>query len=139
MDNVSKSVKNSDGYIFSFFFKIFMWTNFNLYWICYNIASVSCFGLWPWGRWYLSSLTRDWTHTPTLEDEMLTTGPPGKSHILFYSTRWCCESATLNMPANLENSAVATGLEKESVHPSPKERQCQRMFKLLHNCTHLTH
>ena len=21
----------------------------------------------------------------------------------------------------------------------PKERQCQRMFKLLHNCTHLTH
>ena len=25
--------------------------------------------------------------------------------------RWCCESAALNMPANLENSAVATGLE----------------------------
>ena len=41
-------------------------------------------------------------------------------------------------PANLENSAVATGLEKASFHSSPKERQCQRMFKLLHNCTHLT-
>ena len=27
--------------------------------------------------------------------------------------RWCCESAALNMPANLENSAVATGLEKK--------------------------
>ena len=26
--------------------------------------------------------------------------------------RWCCESAALNMPANLENSAVATELEK---------------------------
>ena len=26
--------------------------------------------------------------------------------------RWCCESATLNMSANLENSSVATGLEK---------------------------
>ena len=26
--------------------------------------------------------------------------------------RWCCETATLNMPANLENWAVATGLEK---------------------------
>ena len=25
--------------------------------------------------------------------------------------RWCCESAALNMPANLENSAVATGLQ----------------------------
>ena len=48
------------------------------------------------------------------------------------------ESAALNMPANLENSAVATGLEKVSFHPNPKERQCQRMLKLPHNCTHLT-
>ena len=40
---------------------------------------------------------------------------------------------------NLENSAVATGLEKVSFHSNPKERQCQRMLKLLHNCTHLTH
>ena len=24
--------------------------------------------------------------------------------------RWCCESAALNMPTNLDNSAVATGL-----------------------------
>ena len=43
------------------------------------------------------------------------------------------------MPANLENSAVASGLEKVSFHSSPKERQCQRMLKLPHNCTHLTH
>ena len=33
------------------------------------------------------------------------------------------------MPANLENSAVAKRLEKVSFHPSPKERQCQRMFQ----------
>ena len=39
---------------------------------------------------------------------------------------------------NLENSAMATGLEKDSFHSNPKERQCQRMRKLLHNCTHLT-
>ena len=31
------------------------------------------------------------------------------------------------MPANLENSAVATGLEKVSFHSNPKEKQCQRM------------
>ena len=43
-----------------------------------------------------------------------------------------------SMSANLENSAVATGLEKVSFHSRPKERQCQRMLKLLHNCTHLT-
>ena len=29
-------------------------------------------------------------------------------------------------------------LEKVSFHSNPKERQCQRMLKLLHNCTHLT-
>ena len=37
------------------------------------------------------------------------------------------------MPANSENSAVATGLEKVSFHSNPKERQCQRMLKLPHN------
>ena len=36
------------------------------------------------------------------------------------------------MPANLENSAVATGLEKISFHSNIKERQCQRILKLLH-------
>ena len=43
-----------------------------------------------------------------------------------------------NMPANLENSEVATGLENVSFHSNPKERQCQKMLKLPHNCTHLT-
>ena len=38
------------------------------------------------------------------------------------------------VPANLENSAVATGLE--NFHFNPKEGQCQRMFKLLYNCAH---
>ena len=32
------------------------------------------------------------------------------------------------MPANFENSAVATGLEKVRFHPNPKERQCQRVL-----------
>ena len=48
------------------------------------------------------------------------------------------DDAALNRPANLENSAVATGLEKVTFHSNPKERQSQRMFKLPHNCTHLT-
>ena len=54
------------------------------------------------------------------------------------STQKKKKKSPLNMPANLENSAVATGLEKVSFHSNPKERQCQRMFKLLHNCTHFT-
>ena len=40
------------------------------------------------------------------------------------------------MPADLEYSVVATGPER--FHSNPKERQCQRILKLPHNCTHLT-
>ena len=40
------------------------------------------------------------------------------------------ESAILNMLANLENSAMATGLKKVSFNFNLKERQCQRMLKL---------
>ena len=32
------------------------------------------------------------------------------------------KSAALNMPANLENTAVATGLEKVSFHSNPKKK-----------------
>ena len=42
------------------------------------------------------------------------------------------------MPAKLKNSAVPTGLENVSFHSNPKERQCQKLYKLLHNCTQLT-
>ena len=37
------------------------------------------------------------------------------------------------MLANLENSAVCTGLEKVHFHSNTKERQCQRSLKLPHN------
>ena len=47
-------------------------------------------------------------------------------------------SVALNMPANLENSAVAMGLQKVSFHSNPQKRQCQRMLKIPHNCTGLT-
>ena len=42
------------------------------------------------------------------------------------------------MPGSLENAAVDTRLEKVSYHFNPKERQCKRMLRLSHNCTHLT-
>ena len=34
--------------------------------------------------------------------------------------------AAFNMLANLENLAVAMGLEKVTFHSNPKERQCQK-------------
>ena len=41
------------------------------------------------------------------------------------------------MSANLENSAVGTGLERVSFNSNPKEGQySQRIFRLPHNCTH---
>ena len=34
-------------------------------------------------------------------------------------------------------TAMATGLEMVNFHSNPKERQCQRMLKLSHNCSYL--
>ena len=38
---------------------------------------------------------------------------------LFQILKGCCESAALNMPTNLESSAVVSGLEKVSFHSNP--------------------
>ena len=114
-------------------------------------------------RWqeYTEKLYKKDLHDPDNHDGVIAHLEPD---LLEYEIKWALESITMNkasggdgipvelfqileddavkvlhpMPANLENSAVATGLEKVSVHSNPKERQCQRMLKLLHNCTHLT-
>ena len=39
------------------------------------------------------------------------------------------------MPANLENSAVATGLEKVSFHSNPKECSIYRIIALISHAT----
>ena len=111
---------------------------------------------------YMEELYKKDLHDPDNHDDVITNLEPD---ILECEVKWALESITtnkasggdgipvelfqilkddtvkvlhLNMPANLENSAVATGLEKVSFHSNPKERQCQRMLKLLHNCIHLT-
>ena len=66
-------------------------------------------------------------------------GGDGTPDDLFQNLKHDTVKAALNMPANLENSAVVIGLEKVISHSNPKERQCQRMLKLPHKCTHLTH
>ena len=40
------------------------------------------------------------------------------------------------MSVNMENSAMATGLEKVIFHSNPKEGQCQRMFQLPYKYAH---
>ena len=40
------------------------------------------------------------------------------------------------MSEYMENSAMATGLENVSFHSNPKEKQCQRTFKLAYNAVH---
>ena len=64
------------------------------------------------------------------------TGGDGIPAELFKILKDDAVKVLLNMPANLENSAVATGMEKISFHSNPKEGQYQRMFKLPYNCTH---
>ena len=50
------------------------------------------------------------------------------------------EALVLSWEQSVKKTVIlvhATGLEKVSFHPTSKERQCQRMLKLLHSCTHL--
>ena len=60
----------------------------SLYWICYNIASVLCFVFLPWGA---CGILAPWPGIkpapPSLEGEVLTTGPPGKSLHFSKTTR----------------------------------------------------
>ena len=114
-------------------------------------------------RWqaYTEDLYKKYLHDPDNHDGVITHLEPD---ILECEVKWALGSITmnkasggdgipvelfqvlksdamkvlLNMPANLEKSAVATGLEKVRFHSNPKEMQCQRMFKLPHNCTHFT-
>ena len=110
---------------------------------------------------YTEELYKKDLHDPDNHDGVITCI---QADILECEVKWALESITTNkasggdgipvelfqllkddavkvlhsMPANLENSTVATGLEKVSFHYNPRERQCQKMLKLPHNCTHLT-
>ena len=68
-------------FIFKFFFFFFLkWIIFKI--LIEFVTVLLLFyvsGFWQQGMWDLSFLTRDWTWTPALEGEVLTTGLPGKS------------------------------------------------------------
>ena len=115
-------------------------------------------------RWqeYTEELYKKDLHDPDNHEGMITHIEPD---ILECEVKWALKSITMNKASRgdgisgellqilkddavnvlhsvcqqiWKNSAVCTGLEKVSFHSNPKERQCQGMFKLPHNCTHLT-
>ena len=49
------------------------------------------------------------------------------------------DDAVKELPSNMENSAVATELERSVFISIPKKGNAKRMLKLLHNCTHIAH
>ena len=115
-------------------------------------------------RWqeYTEELYKKDLHNPDSHNGVITHLEPD---ILECEVKWVLESITMNkgsggdgIPVELFQilkddsvkvrhsicqqiwkTAVATGLEKVSFHSNPKERKCQRILKLLHNCTDLTH
>ena len=103
---------------------------------------------------YTGELYKKDLHDPDIHDGMIS---HLESDILECEVKWALGQITMNeasegagipvqlfqilkddavkvLPGHLENSAVATGLEKVSFHSNPKERQCQRMLKLPHCC-----
>ena len=110
---------------------------------------------------YTEELYKKDLHDPDNHDGVITHIEPG---ILECEVKWALGSITMNkasgsygIPVELfqilkddavkvlpficqqmENSAVATGLEKVSFHSNHKERPYQKMLKLPHNCINLT-
>ena len=114
-------------------------------------------------RWqeYTEELYKKDLHDPDNHDSVITHLEPD---ILECEVKWAFESITTNKASGgdgipvelfqiLKDNAVKVlhsigqqiwktqqwpQLEKVSFHSNPKERQCQTMLKLPHNCTHLT-
>ena len=114
-------------------------------------------------RWqeYTEKLYKKDLHNPDNHDGVISYLEP---EILDSEVKWALESITMNkasggdgVPAELfqilKDDAVKVLHSvcqqiwktqqwpqdwKRSVYSNPKERQCQRMLKLPHNCTHLT-
>ena len=114
-------------------------------------------------RWqeHTEELYKKDLHDPDNHDDVITSLEPD---ILEYEVKWALESITMNKASGgdgipvelfqiLKDDAVKVlhsichqvwktqqwpGLEKVRFHSNSKERQCQRMLKLPHNCAHLT-
>ena len=114
-------------------------------------------------RWqeYTEELYKKDLHNPDNHDGVIT---HLESDILEWEFKWALESITTNKASGgdgisvelfeiLNDDAIKvlpsicrkfgklssghrTG--KDQFHSNPQKRQCQRMFKLSHNCTHLT-
>ena len=114
-------------------------------------------------RWqeYTEELYKKDLHDPDNHDGVITHLEPD---ILECEVKWTLGSITMNKASGgdgipvelfqiLKDNAVKVlhsvcqqiwkiqqwpqDWKKSSFHSNPKESQCQRMFKLLHNCTHL--
>ena len=115
-------------------------------------------------RWqeYTEELYKKDLHDPNNDEGVITHLEPD---ILECEVKWALQSTTANkaskgdgIPVELfqilqddvvkvlhsisqqiwKTQKLATGLEKVSFHSNPKERQCPKLLKLLHNCTRLT-
>ena len=111
---------------------------------------------------YTEGLYKKDLHDPDNHDGVITHLEPD---ILECKVKWALESITINKASGgdgipvellqiLKDDAVQVlhsicqqiwktpqwpeGWKRSVFHSNPKERQCQRMLKLLHNCTHLT-
>ena len=78
----------------------------------------SMVGYSPWGRKESDSTeqqTHTQTHTHIYMDWM------NSSWTISNPKRWCCESVALNIPANMENSAIAIDWKRSVFIPIPKK------------------
>ena len=97
-------------------------------------------------RWqeYAEELYKKDLHNPDTHDGMITHLEPD---ILEFKVKWALGSITVNKTSGSDGIPVelfqilkddAVKVLHSICHSNSKERQCQRMLKLPHNCTNLT-
>ena len=111
-----------------------------LAWAC--VLALACASGWP-NKWKSLLLLHGRQESLSLLFILLLLFLSWRTAFLYLCSQYYNSMSSVNRRifrwSILPYSAVATGVEKVSFHSNPEERQYQRMFKLLHNCIHLTH
>ena len=99
-----------------------MWSIFEVFIECYKLLLFYILVFWPRGMWDLSYQTRDRTHTPALEDEVLTTGHQGSppNSVLKWCLalgNWCTSPKVLSKYQRIPRKKALTPLKSRGNGP----------------------
>ena len=108
----------------SYFFFLFLFYFTILYWFCHTSTCIH-------HRCTRVPHPEPPSHVPPHTIPLGHPSAPAPSWAISNPKGWCCESAVFNMPENLENSAMATGLKRSVFIPIPKKVRAKECLNYL--------